>query len=176
MIADNLDRIVPSIQDGGRSNHDEIFIDRSEQLLALNCHMIYTLPISMAYSNRAVDLSNIYDDMQVLPMIMVQQKSGDVYQPGMDKITEIIEKRGNALGNLGRFEEAIASYDEALKFKPDYNRAWNNRGIALGNLGRFEEAIASNNQALKFKPDDHEACQKLFQIGDKILKLIGFKG
>ncbi|HAX75793.1 MAG TPA: pilus assembly protein PilB [Cyanobacteria bacterium UBA11372] len=93
VIADNLDRIVLSIQDGGRSNHDEIFIDRSEQLQALDCHLIYTLPISMPYSSRAVELRNIYDDMQVLPMIMVQQKSGDIYQPGMDKITEIIEKR-----------------------------------------------------------------------------------
>ena len=27
--------------------------------------------------------------------------------------------RGTALLNLGRYEEAIASYDEALKFKPE---------------------------------------------------------
>ncbi len=61
------------------------------------------------------------------------------------------------LGNLGRFEDAIASYDKALKFKPDYHEAWNNRGFALGNLGRLEDAIASCDKALKFKPDDHEA-------------------
>ena len=65
--------------------------------------------------------------------------------------------RGNALGNLGRLEEAIASYDQALKFKPDKDEAWNNRGIALRQLGRLEEAIASYDQALKFKPDKDEA-------------------
>jgi Flp pilus assembly protein TadD len=51
--------------------------------------------------------------------------------------------RGIALGNLGRDEQAIASYNQALEIKPDDHQAWNNRGIALGNLGRDEQAIAS---------------------------------
>ncbi|MBW3585367.1 MAG: tetratricopeptide repeat protein, partial [Cyanobacteria bacterium 0813] len=50
-------------------------------------------------------------------------------------------------------EEAIASYDKALEFKPDYHEAWFYRGYALGNLGRWEEAIASYDKALEFKPD-----------------------
>jgi tetratricopeptide (TPR) repeat protein len=61
------------------------------------------------------------------------------------------------LSTNGDYEEAIASYDQALKFKPDYHEAWNNRGVALADLGRIEEAIASYDQALKFKPDYHEA-------------------
>ncbi|MEH2260797.1 tetratricopeptide repeat protein, partial [Nostoc sp.] len=55
------------------------------------------------------------------------------------------------------YKEAIASYDQALKFKPDDHQAWYNRGNALINLGRTEEAIASYDQALKFKPDLHQA-------------------
>ena len=54
-------------------------------------------------------------------------------------------------------EEAIASYDKALEFKPDDDAAWNNRGIALGNLGRLEDAIASYDKALEFKPDYADA-------------------
>ncbi len=65
--------------------------------------------------------------------------------------------RGIALGNLGRLEEAIASYDRALEIKPDDHEAWNNRGIALYNLGRFGEAIASCVRALEIKPDLHQA-------------------
>ena len=60
---------------------------------------------------------------------------------------------GNALYDLGRYEEAIVSYDKALEIKPDLHEAWYNRGIALGNLGRLEEAIASYDKALEFKPD-----------------------
>jgi tetratricopeptide (TPR) repeat protein len=55
-----------------------------------------------------------------------------------------------------QLEEAITSYDQALKIKPDYHTAWYNRGIALENLGRNEEAIASYDEALKIKSDFHE--------------------
>ena len=61
------------------------------------------------------------------------------------------------LSTNGDYEEAIASFDQALKIKPDYHKAWNNRGIALFNLGRLEEAIASFDEALKFKSDKDEA-------------------
>lgn len=64
---------------------------------------------------------------------------------------------GKLLISLNENEIAIASYDEALKIKPDYYQAWYNRGIALGNLGRYEAAIASYEEALKIKPDFHEA-------------------
>ncbi len=55
------------------------------------------------------------------------------------------------------YTKAIASYDQALKLKPDLHEAWYNRGTVLRNLGRNEEAIASYDQALKLKPDLHEA-------------------
>jgi len=93
VIADNLDRIVPIRQDDGRSNHDEIFIDRSEQLRNLDCHLIYTIPISMVFSNRANDLKDIYGNSQILPMIMVRTIDGKLYQPGFDKLKEVLEKR-----------------------------------------------------------------------------------
>ncbi|WP_026082310.1 ATP-binding protein [Mastigocladopsis repens] len=94
VIADNLDRIVPISQEDGRSNHDQIFIDRSEQLKALDCHLIYTVPISMVYSNRATDLRDIYGaDAQVLPMIMVQTPDNQSYQRGIDKVMEVLQKR-----------------------------------------------------------------------------------
>ncbi|MDJ0775011.1 MAG: CHAT domain-containing protein, partial [Mastigocoleus sp. MO_167.B18] len=50
-----------------------------------------------------------------------------------------------------------ASYDKALKIKPDYHEAWHFLGITLRNLERYEDAIASYDKALKIKPDYHEA-------------------
>ena len=64
---------------------------------------------------------------------------------------------GNLLAAAKEYEAAVASFDQALKIKPDKDAAWNNRGNALGNLGRLEEAVASFDQALKIKPDDHQA-------------------
>jgi tetratricopeptide (TPR) repeat protein len=78
-------------------------------------------------------------------------------------------EQGNSLCLEGRYQEAIASYDNALKIKPGKHDAWNNRGATLGNLGRYEEVIASYDQALKIKPDDHEAWYNrgvaLFNLG-----------
>ncbi|NET32379.1 MAG: tetratricopeptide repeat protein, partial [Cyanothece sp. SIO1E1] len=66
-------------------------------------------------------------------------------------------KIGNALDDLGRKEEAIASYDQALAIQPDYHQAWYNRGVALSALGHKEEAITSYDQALVIQPDTHQA-------------------
>ena len=62
---------------------------------------------------------------------------------------------GYALWNSGRNEEAVASYDTALRYKPDHYDAWNGRGNALHDLGRHEEAIVSYDTALRHKPDCH---------------------
>ncbi|MEG4998307.1 tetratricopeptide repeat protein, partial [Microcoleus sp. B4-D4] len=56
---------------------------------------------------------------------------------------EACYNQGVALGNSGKFQEAIACYDKTLAIKPDFYLAWYNRGVMLGNLGRFEAAIAS---------------------------------
>lgn len=93
VIADNLDRIVPIVDSDGRTNHDEIWIDRSGQLQELDCHSIYTVPISLIYSKQASRLTDIYGNPQVLPMIMVQTPEGKLHQPGFDKIKEVIVKR-----------------------------------------------------------------------------------
>ena len=47
------------------------------------------------------------------------------------------------LRELGRQEEALASFDHALALQPEDANAWNNRGNVLRELGRGEEALAS---------------------------------
>jgi tetratricopeptide (TPR) repeat protein len=64
---------------------------------------------------------------------------------------------GNALYDLGRYEDAIESYDKALEFKPNLWGAWYSRGIVLYDLGRYEDAIESYDQTLAVKFDKHEA-------------------
>jgi len=65
--------------------------------------------------------------------------------------------RGISLGNLGRYEEKIASFDRAISIQPDYHQVWYIRGVSLSSLGRYEEAIDSFDHAISIEPDDHEA-------------------
>lgn len=51
--------------------------------------------------------------------------------------------RGIALDKLGRYEEAIASYDKFLQVFPLDHLGWLSRANALVELGRHEEAITS---------------------------------
>jgi len=58
---------------------------------------------------------------------------------------------------LGKKDTALASYDRALKVRPDSAEALFNRGWTLHELKRFEEALASYDRALKVRPDLAEA-------------------
>ena len=68
---------------------------------------------------------------------------------------------GLAYGNAGQYEEAIASYKEALRIKPDDADAHYNLGVTYGESGQYEEAIASYKEALRIKPDDADAHYNL---------------
>lgn len=94
LIADGLEKITLINKDGGRTNHDEIFIDRSTQLRGLHCHVIYTVPVSLVLSSRASDLMEIYNcPPQVLPMVMVRTRDNQPYQNGIEAMKQIVRCR-----------------------------------------------------------------------------------
>jgi tetratricopeptide (TPR) repeat protein len=78
----------------------------------------------------------------------------------LDKITVISNDlsawnlRGIALSKLGRYKEAITSWNRCLEINPQNALAWHFRGIALAKLERYEEAIASCDLALEINPKD----------------------
>jgi serine/threonine protein kinase/Flp pilus assembly protein TadD len=57
----------------------------------------------------------------------------------------------------GQHEDAIASFDKALKIDPDESKAWHYRGLALSKVGRYADAIASYNKVLAISPEDFKA-------------------
>ena len=60
---------------------------------------------------------------------------------------------GNALQDLGQFDDAVAAFRRALDLKPGFAKAHYNLGNALRCLYRLEEAAASYRRALAFDPD-----------------------
>ncbi len=65
--------------------------------------------------------------------------------------------QGNEHYDLGRYEEAIADYDEAIRLRPDYVKAYNYRGAVYADHSRYEEAIANFDEATRLRPDLPEA-------------------
>ena len=64
---------------------------------------------------------------------------------------------GLVLNAMNRHEEALASFDEAIKHKGRFAEAHNNRGSVLMALGRCEEALDNFKRAIAIKPDYAEA-------------------
>lgn len=115
VIADNLDRIVPVLGENGRTNHDDIFLERSGQLRGLNCHLIYTIPISMVHSDRASDLLTAYDcNLRRLPMVLLQTPTGEIEPSGFRKMRELIERRIRLVLPKARLEGEVFESAEAI--------------------------------------------------------------
>jgi tetratricopeptide (TPR) repeat protein len=60
---------------------------------------------------------------------------------------------GNAHLKQGRFDEALATYEQGLRVAPENPQLATNAGVVLGKLHRWDEAIERFSQALKHTPD-----------------------
>ena len=71
---------------------------------------------------------------------------------------------------LDNYEEAIRSYNRAIRLSPNWADAHNNLGNALSKLEKYDEAIKSYNKAIEFKPNYAEAYYNLGSAQDELLK------
>ena len=62
---------------------------------------------------------------------------------------------------LGRLEQAVENFTQALQIKPDYAEAHANLGMTLYDLGKPKQAAVSFNNALQQVPDDAETLRNL---------------
>ena len=58
---------------------------------------------------------------------------------------------GSPWERSGRTADAIAQFEAALHFKPDYADAHNNLGVALRDTGRTAEAVAQFEEAARLR-------------------------
>jgi tetratricopeptide (TPR) repeat protein len=68
---------------------------------------------------------------------------------------------GIAYGSLGRHQDAIETYKQAIRIKPDFADAHYNRGVAYGSLGRYQDEIEAYKQAIRIKPNYAKAHYNL---------------
>jgi len=59
---------------------------------------------------------------------------------------------GYELAEQGRFGDAIAEYDDAIRLEPTYASAYNLRGLAHRNLGEHELGIQDLDEAIGLDP------------------------
>ncbi|MGA2993094.1 tetratricopeptide repeat protein [Bradyrhizobium sp.] len=79
-------------------------------------------------------------------------------QPKADYLTSL----ATALQRQGRHNDALLTFDKAVRLKPDDGGLWRNLGSALADAGRLSEAALSFQHALKLDPCLWDAA---FQAG-----------
>jgi AAA ATPase domain len=94
VIVDNLDRVDNSPKASGRSQPAYLFVDRGEQLKKLKCHLVYTIPLALIFSNDLGPLTNRFGvKPKVLPMVPVRLKDGSDYQSGLELLRQMVLAR-----------------------------------------------------------------------------------
>jgi hypothetical protein len=96
VIVDNLDRVDPRPMPSGRSQPEYLFIDRGSQLRRLNCHVVYTLPLALMFSNEYDALKNRLGGgvaPKVLPMVPIQLRDGRDSPKGMALLRQLVLAR-----------------------------------------------------------------------------------
>lgn len=63
-------------------------------------------------------------------------------------------RTGDALFFEGRYEEAIDSYNDAIKIEPSIFSAWRGKARTLRRLRRYDEALRCNDEAMRIYADD----------------------
>lgn len=70
---------------------------------------------------------------------------------------QVHTNRGTALGESGRFADALLEYDQALRINPKFVEAMVGRSTALAGLRRFDDAIECGERILRLRPDHPNA-------------------
>ncbi|MEE3719197.1 tetratricopeptide repeat protein [Tumidithrix elongata RA019] len=113
---------------------------------------------ALAYFNRAGyrtgknDLNGALEDYD-----RAIQAKGDLGRKGRLRLADIYANRGDVLGRLGRYTEALRSSQQALQIAPKHQYAWFVQSMALSYLDRYEEALAAINKAVELDPPNAEA-------------------
>lgn len=94
VIVDNLDRIDNRPKPWGRPQQEYLFVDQGEYLTKLNCHVVYTMPLALKFSNDYGTLTQRFlEDPRVLPMVPVQWSDGSIHEQGMTLIQQMVLAR-----------------------------------------------------------------------------------
>jgi len=135
----------------------------------VRCHQSGRLLEAEAFYRQVlgVDPSNA-DAIHLSGMIAFQKRQTDEAIRLMRRAIELDRRNplyhcdlGNVFQGLGRFQDAIQSYDRALSLRPSYPEAIYNKGNAFLKLKKFVEASACYRKVTEIEPRYVEAYTNL---------------
>lgn len=108
--------------------------------------------------------------------LLINQRKYEEALECLDKATQktnekvLWNDKGVALAALGRYQEAIQSYENALKIDPNDGVSLNNKGLSLYNLRKYQEAINCFDRILVLNPNVRNVLINKYKALDKLGK------
>ncbi|NEQ07068.1 MAG: ATP-binding protein [Moorea sp. SIO4E2] len=94
VIVDSLDRVDSIQKPFGRLQPEYLFADRGAQLRGLSCHVVYTIPLSLRFSNDfGMVTERFMTDPEVLPMVPVHLRNGSKHEKGIALLRQMVLAR-----------------------------------------------------------------------------------
>ena len=97
IIVDDLDKMITRQHESAECTTTEyLFVHRAAQLSAFQCHIIYTIPLELAYSHHESTLKELYGGaVPVIPMtkIATPPPNAQPHEAGLNCFRKIIQQR-----------------------------------------------------------------------------------
>ncbi len=181
VIIDALDRIPYSNNlYSNKPLPEYIFVEKGEQLRKIDCHLVYTLPMGLIYSNKCGDMEQRLGGglkTQVLPMVPTRSRDGQEFAEGMELLRQMVLSRAfpelspqERSGLITEVFDSKATLDRLCRISGGHSR--NLLGMLYGCLQQedppipadtLESVIQGYRDSLLLKIDDQE-WELLFQV------------
>lgn len=119
VIVDNLDRIDNRIKTFAKPQDEYLFVDQGDILNKLNCHLVYTMPLALRFSNEYGNLLQRFARPQVLPMVLIKHRDGRLCEEAIELLKQMVLSRAfpdlSEADRLGRVTE-IFDEPESLDY------------------------------------------------------------
>ncbi len=120
ILVDDLDKMIHRPHDkAGCPTTDYLFVHRSAQLTGFKCHVVYTMPLSLAFSHQEQTIKNLYGGfVPVIPMtkIAARPPGRRPHPPGVEKFREIVAARLKKVGaTTGALFKSSEVQDELIR-------------------------------------------------------------
>ena len=102
------------------------------------------------------DLSACYNLGRLKQLENDHQGAIDIYKVMLDQqpnIGQVWNNLGVAYREIGKPDDAVASFRAAVRFAPEMAEAWNNLGVAQDEFNLTENALNSYKKAIEIQPD-----------------------
>lgn len=91
MIVDQLNLLENSPTPFGKDQPEYLFLYHGQYLCQLNCHCIYTIPLTLVFYGNSNQLKNRFGiQPKLMPIVPVETRNGETFEPGINLLRQIV--------------------------------------------------------------------------------------